>query len=96
MLASNSSLGMNYVIITDSTFAPKVEAIATSILKERKCLGAACAPITNWRIDMNLYGYEKALGDEKTAAIAFASSAWNFIARQAHAETVIYKSKHNL
>lgn len=94
MLAANPSLGNEYVIITDPTLAPKVEGIATSILKDRKCLGIASAPIKDWKIDMNLYGYESSLKSHESAVIAWASSAWNFKARQVNTEMKAYKTTH--
>lgn len=90
-LASSSSLEQEYIIITDPTFASKVEMIATSKLKEQKCLGIASAPVKSWEVDMNLYGYEKALGSHEKAAVAWALSAWNFKARDTHAALTAYE-----
>jgi hypothetical protein len=43
-------------------------------------------PLKDWREDMVLYGYPEALGNHEKTTIAWASSAWNFIARQLHTE----------
>lgn len=96
LLKENSSLDAGYVIITDPTFAPKVEMITTSILSGKKCFGIASAPIKDWKVDMNLYGYGEALGTHEKAAIAWARSAWNFKARQAFTEMKTYKATHLL
>jgi hypothetical protein len=91
LLEPSSSLGKVYVIITDPTFAGKVEGITTRILQNRTCLGIASVPVNNWKEDIDGYGYEKALGSFEKATIALASSAWNFKARQVHAEMEAYK-----
>lgn len=93
LLSQNASLGQEYVIITDPTFATKVEMIASSLLTDRVCMGIASAPIKDWKVDMNLYGYEAALGSHEKAAIAWASSAWNFKSRQVNTELSAYKAK---
>jgi hypothetical protein len=85
-LKEASALSKEYVIITDPTFASKVELIASSVLNEHTCMGIASAPIKDWKVDMNLYGYESSLGSHEKAAIAWASSAWNFKARQVNTE----------
>lgn len=81
----------NYVVITDGTSAEKDFLTAKNVLSEETCLGIASAPIKDWKADMNLYGYEKALGTQEKATIAFASSAWNFKARQVLTELSSYK-----
>jgi hypothetical protein len=68
--------------------------IATSKLEGKTCLGIASAPIKDWKVDMNLYGYEAACGSQEKAAIAWASSAWDFKARQVNAEMRAYKTTH--
>ncbi len=92
-LKDGTELSKEYIIITDPTFAPKVEMIAAQVLDNRQCLGIASAPIKDWRVDMNLYGYESALESHEKATIAWASSAWNFKARQVNTEFKNFVSK---
>lgn len=110
-LQTSKALAEEYVIITDPTFAPKIESIASSVLKNHHCLGIASAPIQDWKIEMNLYGYEEAvkqrlLGNNhpsdaekieihQKAAIAWASAAWNFKARQVGTEFKAFTNKVN-
>lgn len=103
-LSNENKVGDQYVIITDPTFVSKVELIATSALPKRKCLGIASVPVQSWVEDMNLYDYEAKLNDlelygykaksnsHEKAAIAWASSAWNFKARQVNTELKAYKA----
>ena len=95
-LSSSGELGDKYVIITNSTLAPKVELIATSAIENSQCLGIACAPITDWCADMRLYGYEEALGSHEKATIAWAASAWNSKARQTHTEFEAFLKSRDL
>ncbi len=83
-------LSDRYVLVTDISFASKIEGIAQPLLKGKTCMGVAATSIKDWRVDMNLYGYEEALGSQEKATIAWASSVWNFKARQVHAELSVY------
>jgi hypothetical protein len=80
ILSSHLQAKDDYVIITNpitnSIFDPNVEAMASSVLKEQKCLGIASAPI-DWTVDMKLSGYETALGSHEKATIAWASHLWS-------------------
>lgn len=82
----------NYIMVSDVVIAAKIEGIAKSILTNKKCLGVAASSTNDWIYDMNLYGYGKALGTMEKATIAWAQSAWNFKARQVHAELALYEA----
>lgn len=85
-------LNENYIVVTDITLASKIENIVRPIL-EGNFLGVVATSIKDWHVDMGLYGYPQAfIGDLEKAAIAWASSAWNFKARQVHAEKSAYLS----
>ena len=95
-LSGKPSMSDNYVIITDPTFADKVERIAAEVLPNKKCLGIASVAVKDWKTDMNSYGYVEKLGSMDKAVIAWASSAWNFKARQVNTELSSYKKTHLL
>jgi len=84
------SILKHYVLISDGT-RNNVEFLhLQEVLKEHICLGIASVPI-DWKEEMNLYGYETALGSLEKATIAFASSSWNFKAHQVETELRAYK-----
>lgn len=95
-LQERKLLGNHYVVITDGTSAEKDLLTAQGILKDYSCLGIASDPIKDWKEEMNLYGYEVALGSSEKATIAWARSSWNFIARQANKELSAYRMRHYL
>lgn len=86
MLHKRGGIENPYVVITDATSGQKDYLTATSVLTSSKCHGIALAPITNWIQEMNLYGYQEALGSYENAAIAWARTDWNFVTRRADLE----------
>ncbi|GAB4234736.1 MAG: hypothetical protein Tsb0021_14090 [Chlamydiales bacterium] len=95
-LGANGSLDEGYAIISDQTFATKVEMIANKVLPEKKCVGVAAVPIKDWKVDMKLYGYtETILGTFENATIAIALSLLNFKARKVDAEKKNYEANHS-
>jgi hypothetical protein len=89
-----AKVAKEYVIIADPAFAGTAVTIAQSIFKDKTCLGAASAPLKDWKVERDLYGYfdEKSQSAkdsemaEKLATEAWANDLCNFIARQVFAE----------
>lgn len=89
----NGLITNNYIMVTDIMLAPKVELFAKSILNNKNFLGIAASAVTDYKKDMNIYGYQKAFkGNVTKAIIAFVCSAWNFKAREVHSELAIYEA----
>ncbi len=89
----DDQLKAGYAIISDASFASKVGTIATRVLPGVPFHGIASSPIKDWTREMNLFGYNKALGSPEKAAVAWAQSAWNFKARQVHSEMRAWQAK---
>ena len=86
-------LAKRYVIVSDPIRCRKSEQTAKGILgDDYSCLGIISIPSKDWTLDMKEYGYL----DDDEATIAFAKSAWNFIARQIHTEADQFKKAHGL
>lgn len=91
-LSKQGILADRYVLVTEVLFASKTEDVARHILKEKTCNGVAATSIKDWRVEMNLYGYEEALGSQEKAAIAYASQRLSFKAGQTHSELTVYQA----
>ncbi|MCB1136272.1 MAG: hypothetical protein KDK78_08395 [Chlamydiia bacterium] len=84
-----SKLGIKgrVTLITDPAFVEKDRARAVQALGEDRFNGCVSVPMTDWRCEMRLHGYdEKSLGSAEKATIAWAQSAWNFKAREMNFE----------
>lgn len=91
-LNQQGTLADKYVLVTDIPFASKIEGIAKPILRGKTCIGVSATSINDWHVDMNLYGYEDALGGKEKATVAWACSALNFKARQVRSELAEYEA----
>jgi len=93
ILSNNKTITHGYSLISDPTFASKVESIAVSIFKGIPCYGVASAPIKDWKFDMDLYNYTTKLGSHEKAAVAWTAAAWNFKARDVNTDLRNYKAQ---